>query len=1257
MRQLCSCLPDRVVPVALALISLVLLGPSPARTAEAPADTAATLVARIDTLRWNGQYADALDRARQLLAVRQRDPRVKPHELDDARRLVQALGAVASFPDSQKAELARADAAQPQIDQLRARGAYADGAVMAAWQLGIRARILGDEHPDVATSLNSLAKLDSDQGRYAKAESLFQRALAMREKILGPDHPDVATSLNDLAGVYMDQGQYAQAEPLYLRALTVRERTLGSDHPYVARTLQCLGSLYYHEGVYGQAEPLLQRAQAIFERAAGPDGIEVAMCLNGLGGLYLAEARYSQAESMLTRALAIWEKHLGPDHPLVASSLSNLHVAYQALGQYAQAQPVCARALAIREKALGPNHPDVAVSLANLGALYVLQGKYARAEPLYKRSLTSLEEALGKNHPRIAQILDNLAGVYVDQGRYAQAEPLFIRSLIISEKALGPDHPDVATHLASLADLYIDQGQFVRAKPFLDRALAIREKALGPDHPDVGASLGGLAHYYSSQDEVEQAEALFQRSLAVKEKALGPVHPVVAQSLSNLATSYATRGQYARAESLMQRSLAIWEKALGPDHPDVAPALFNLACIYNDQGRYEKAESLYRRSVAIWTNAISPDVPMVTSGQRILAIMLLARGDASTAESLLVRAAASYEIERLRLARGPERATFRMPPYPFLAEAELFLGHAEQAWPAVERGLGRTLFDLLSTSAQRPLSPMEVMREDSLSGLLANLESQLTACRSAAAKDTTGQMMARAEEARIHMLDAEARWTGFRQEMAAKYPVAEGQAYDLSRVQSALAQDDAIIGWLDAKGDRGVPVFPSWGYVVRRGGPVEWYRLRDRASGPDVSSSSAPPDSPASLLRKKVCRRPVVGELPQTEARALYIERLAPLMGSLEGIERLIVIPSGEMLGVPVEALVMNDSGELVGEHFAVSYVPSATIHTWLRERAEGEGPMAVRENGAGSAARRTARCLALGDPPFSSEQFAAMSSGSANTSVAAAASNAISTASFSPSIFLPLTGFEEPQRGGDDLLVRNALAGNRDVLQHLKRLPATRTEARAIADLCGAGSRLLLGPEATEQELARMAEEGELKQYRILHIATHTLVDDQRPENSALILSQVDLPDPMEAAMAGARIYDGCVSAAEILREWKLKADLVTLSGCETGLGQKVSGEGYVGLAHAFLQAGARSLLVSLWRVEDQSTSILMRRFYEDLLGQYSGVRGSDPGRAPGSAMSKVEALREAKSWLREWRDQDGKRPYAHPFYWAGFILMGGAE
>jgi CHAT domain-containing protein len=192
--------------------------------------------------------------------------------------------------------------------------------------------------------------------------------------------------------------------------------------------------------------------------------------------------------------------------------------------------------------------------------------------------------------------------------------------------------------------------------------------------------------------------------------------------------------------------------------------------------------------------------------------------------------------------------------------------------------------------------------------------------------------------------------------------------------------------------------------------------------------------------------------------------------------------------------------------------------------------------------------------------------------------------------------------------------------------------------------------------------------------------MDDQVAMRSALILSQERQDDALERVLEGKEVYDGRLTAEQIVRTWKLNADLVTLSGCETALGKASGGEGFLGFSQALFVAGARSLVLSLWEVEDTPTMLLMRRFYENLLGRFHEPRRvSGQVYEPGSPLPKVYALREAKIWLREltWDalmelegggDADAPssvaemmvaaagsdRLYEHPHYWAAFILMG---
>ncbi len=185
-------------------------------------------------------------------------------------------------------------------------------------------------------------------------------------------------------------------------------------------------------------------------------------------------------------------------------------------------------------------------------------------------------------------------------------------------------------------------------------------------------------------------------------------------------------------------------------------------------------------------------------------------------------------------------------------------------------------------------------------------------------------------------------------------------------------------------------------------------------------------------------------------------------------------------------------------------------------------------------------------------------------------------------------------------------------------RLPHTRGEAMAILDLVPRESSYsALGFEASKQAVLS----GKLAEYRLVHFATHGDLDTDQPALSRILLSQVDrLGRPVEGSLRAHEIYN-----------LRLPADLVVLSGCETALGRESRGEGLLGLARGFMYAGASRVMVSLWKVSDRGTAELMKAFYRGLLLQ---------GLAPAAA------LRQAQLEIR------ADRP--HPFYWAGFVVLG---
>lgn len=241
---------------------------------------------------------------------------------------------------------------------LTTQGLYSEAEPLLVQALQMQKRLLGEEHSDVAASLNNLAALYKSQGRYDEAEMLFVQVLAMSKRLLGEGHLDVAISLNNLAVLYDLQGRYEEAEPLLVQALEMIKRLLGEEHPDVAQSINNLAVLYDSQGRYDKAEPLYMQALEMKQRLLSEEHPSVANSLNNLAGLYKSQGRYEEAELLLVQALKMRQRLLGEEHPDVATSLNNLAVLYDSQGRYEEVEPLLVQALKIVAEKLGPEHPN-----------------------------------------------------------------------------------------------------------------------------------------------------------------------------------------------------------------------------------------------------------------------------------------------------------------------------------------------------------------------------------------------------------------------------------------------------------------------------------------------------------------------------------------------------------------------------------------------------------------------------------------------------------------------------------------------------------------------------------------------------------------------------------------------------------------------------------------------------------------------------------------------------------------------------------
>ena len=971
----------------------------------------------------------------------------------------------------------------------------------------------------------------------------------------------------------------------------------------------------YAQGRYAEAEALLKHTLSVCERAGEPPNVYIAI-LNNLAEVYIVQGRYAEAEPLLKRALSTREKTQGSEHPDVALAVNNLGGLYYAQGRYDKAEPLLRRALAIREKALGPQRPEVAESLNNLALLKETEGQYAEAEPLFKRALAIWEKTLGPEHPNVAFGLSNLAELYRTQGRYAEAEPLYRRALAIRQKKLGPEHPDTAATLNNLAMLYWSEARYTEAEPLFKRALAIWEKRLGPENPTVATCLNNLAEVYRAQGRYAEAEPLYRRSLAIREKTLGPEHPDVAKALGNLAQFYQSQGRYSDAEPLYRRSAAILEKSLGPEHPDTATSLNNLANLYHIERRDAEAEPLYKRALAIHEKALGPMHPDLTQNLNNLADLYCAQGRYPEARAFYERARrialkirdANQTLEESVLQSMLRNETVALYSYisllativrapkldPSLTpSAALVLAFevTEQArGSAAQTALVRAG---LRAAAADPGSAELARRVEDLSRRRATVAAQLD---TEYGKSSTGRESKNVGLLQLSLKNADDElataseqlyktFPNYR-ELGAPEPISMGETQKLLRPDEVLVKyfvlNDRVLIWV---------VRPGNGSAYRDS-PVKW---TDLAAAVLRIRASLSRDKPFDVI----------------DSYQLYELLLQPFKNNLSGTEHLIVVPDF-LLPVPFAALVMSDQGNsyaglsqaykahvapsprdlerdypgiawLANDSRAISVLPSATSLRALRGLPRPTSPTQLAQ---------TEPFIGIGDPL--------------------------------------LTGKGE-ERGGS-MFANDDRAGI-DPLRKLPRLPGAREELIAEARTLHADpvAALFMEERATKPQVMRLNQK-RLGNARVVSFATHALIGG---EVKTLIAPALVLTPPAKPKKED----DGLLSLDDILGLKLTRNEWVILSACNTAAPDG-SGEGLSGLARAFFYAGAPSLLVSQWSVDDTATQQLMT----NVLGTYASTL----------EISRAQALRLGMHKLMMEQAKGRRAYFAHPYAWAPFFVVG---
>ena len=323
-----------------------------------------------------------------------------------------------------------------------------------------------EAHPAAGRATASLARIRTNQGRYAEALTLLDRSQALGGAAL--DGPGQAALAYDRARILDFLGRAEESEGHARRALALRREHLGDADSLTADTLNQLAVSLQAQGRYDEADRAYRDALTVYEAALGPDHPNVAIALTNLGNILRRRGRENAAEPIYRRAVRIAEG--AGDDELLAQCLTNLGWHLRMTGRSPEADPVFRRAADLLVEVAGPDHPFTGIAFANLALILGDQDKHSEAEPLFVRALAALEPAVGADSPDILATLDGYALTLARLDRQAEAEAVYGRTLDIARTRLSPGHPEAMRQTVAVADFLLDDGRAAEARLRLDEA-------------------------------------------------------------------------------------------------------------------------------------------------------------------------------------------------------------------------------------------------------------------------------------------------------------------------------------------------------------------------------------------------------------------------------------------------------------------------------------------------------------------------------------------------------------------------------------------------------------------------------------------------------------------------------------------------------------------------------------------------------------------------------------------------------------------
>ena len=1057
-------------------------------------------------------------------------------------------------------------------------------------------RELGDKSGESA-DLSYLGLIQYSLGQYQPALTYYQQALAIQRKI--GDKGGQSHSLGNLVLLYDSLGQYPKALEYGEQALALHREM--DDKRAVGNDLSNLGMVYDNLGQHHKALEYYQNALPLQKALSDKSGI--GKTLSGIGAGYKNLGDYPKALAHFQQSIAIHEQ-IG-DIRGIGDNLANLGAVYDSLGQYPKALKSYQQALQIQGQ-MG-NISGIAQNFSNLGLVYANQGQYPKALAHYRQAL-QIYRRMGEQRG-IGNTLSNLGIVYKSLGDFPKALTHYQQALEI-QREIGDGRGEAST-LTNMGMVYDKRGQYSKALKHFLQALEMQrqigdkhriahnlsnlgvlyyhlkqsEKALGyflqaltikreiGDKRGEGSDLSNAGAVYDSLGLPLKALRSYLKALAIRRE-LGDKHGE-ATDLSHLGAVYGNVERYQLALTYFQEALVI-ARELG-DKSGEAADLANIGLIYQQLGQYEPARTALQDSV---TKLKKLGTTHRWYAQRGLAAVEAKLNNTDAAITHYEQTLAHVEKLRAGLTDKTHRLSFMQDKLYVYDDFITLLQRLHDEHP--DKGYDRKALEIFERKQGRVF-----LEEIGKSGAqrFAHLPYEIV----------------QEEQLLIHKV----AHTETQLVQARNKPFIEQDRVRVKALTQRVATLEAALGALQTTIKEKYPAYHALKYpqpttamtlqqeVLQADEAILIYGVMRESTllwviSPKQFAMFTLPAGEEEIEEDVAYMRDVIlNRLPEMvdEGFPLY-EKLIPEEARelLADAHTLYIVPTGPLYALPFETLVSQetdyDNPHYLIKDYAIVYLSSASVLKVLRDTR------------AGRTIQPSQKFLAFADPAYAS-----------------------------------------CQENGEDENNRAAVAKTRGVFELRKtsyrdvmgavcfpRLPNTANEANAIATLFQASdTALYLGEQANRDAVLYLNKTEQMNDYRYVLFALHGLLPDEVKglAQSALVLSNDFL------TMADAFAL-------------QLNADFINLSACNTGGGDKLKGEGIMGLTRAFMYAGTQAISVTLWSVESASAKNLSIGIFENL----------------SNGKNAADALRQIK--LKMIAGDANKPYYRHPFYWAPFVVYG---